>query len=282
MAVRFLEETVQRFLSEQDINAFQMEYGEVFDTIRRGQDTRYQDSLGWFHTLRYAGEAQLKAIMETADRVRTDGDAFVIVGVGGSNQAARAVIESLGSAGDMTVYYAGNTLSPYNLTSVLRELKDKSVYVNVIAKNFSTLEPGISFRMLRRFLTEKYGNEASRRVIVTGTPGSELEAISRREGYTFLEFPEDIGGRYSAFSSVGIFPMAVAGVDIDVYKRQDIDIVVAEAVYIFGNDGQQLSPVLLRLQHITVNDKQGGADKVDNVGPVSYTHLDVYKRQMLR
>jgi len=214
MAVRFLEETVQRFLSEQDINAFQMEYREVFDTIRRGQDTRYQDSLGWFHTLRYAGEAQLEAIMETADRVRTDGDAFVIVGVGGSNQAARAVIESLGSAGGMTVYYAGNTLSPYNLTSVLRELKDKSVYVNVIAKNFSTLEPGISFRMLRRFLTEKYGSEAGRRVIVTGTPGSELEAISRREGYTFLEFPEDIGGRYSAFSSVGIFPMAVAGVDI--------------------------------------------------------------------
>ena len=72
-----------------------------------------------------------------------------------------------------------------------------------------------------------------------------------------------------------------AGVGI-VFDKPDIDIVVAEAVYIFGNDGQQLSPVLLRLQHITVNDKQGGADKVDNVGPVSYTHLDVYKRQMLR
>ena len=90
MAVRFLEETVQRFLSEQDINAFQMEYREVFDTIRRGQDTRYQDSLGWFHTLRYAGEAQLKAIMETADRVRTDGDAFVIVGVGGLQSGGKS------------------------------------------------------------------------------------------------------------------------------------------------------------------------------------------------
>ncbi len=214
MAVSFLEDTVLGFLPERDIYTFQEKCRTVFDTIRKGRDARYLDSLGWFHTFRYADETHLEAMMEAAKTVRENGDAFVIVGVGGSNQAARAVIEGLNPAGGIKIYYAGNTLSPYHLTAVLEELKEKSVYVNVIAKNFSTLEPGVSFRMLRKFLADRYGDQASSRVIVTGTPGSDLEELSRKEGYSFLEFPEDIGGRYSVFSNVGLFPMAVAGVDI--------------------------------------------------------------------
>lgn len=211
MAVSFLEDTVLGFLPERDIYTFQEKCRTVFDTIRKGRDARYLDSLGWFHTFRYADETHLEAMMEAAKTVRENGDAFVIVGVGGSNQAARAVIEGLNPAGGIKIYYAGNTLSPYHLTAVLEELKEKSVYVNVIAKNFSTLEPGVSFRMLRKFLADRYGDQASSRVIVTGTPGSDLEELSRKEGYSFLEFPEDIGGRYSVFSNVGLFPWRSPG-----------------------------------------------------------------------
>lgn len=146
--------------------------------------------------------------------IRKNADAFVIVGVGGSNQAARAVIECLRDKDAPEIFYAGNTLAPYELNHLLEKLRDKSVYINVIAKNFSTLEPGVSFRILRQFLTDKYGVGACSRIIGTGTVGSRFEKLCRDKNYTFLPFPEDVGGRYSAFSDVGLLPVAVAGIDI--------------------------------------------------------------------
>ena len=91
----------------------------------------------------------------------------------------------------------------------------KSIYIDCIAKNFETLEPGIAFRMLRHYLEKRYGEaDAARRIFATGTPGSTLHQLCKDNGYTFLEFPERIGGRYSIGSDVGLFPMAVAGIDI--------------------------------------------------------------------
>ena len=86
--------------------------------------------------------------------------------------------------------------------------------MDCIAKNFETLEPGASFRVLRKFLYKKYGEEAGKRIIATGSKGSSLERICEQHGYTFLEFPENVGGRFSAITSVGLLPMAVAGIDI--------------------------------------------------------------------
>ncbi|MBR1583925.1 MAG: glucose-6-phosphate isomerase [Clostridia bacterium] len=183
-------------------------------------EARYADSQGWLNVDQWAGDAWLSQIEEIADRIKKTCDAFVLIGVGGSNNAARSVIEALQDGGGCEIIYAGNTLSPHALNAMLRSLKGKDYAVDCIAKNFETLEPGSSFRILRQAMAERYSpEEAARRTICTGTYGSSLEALCKREGYTFVPFPTDVGGRYSAFSFVGLLPMAVAGIDIRALVR---------------------------------------------------------------
>lgn len=172
------------------------------------------DVKGWMQPM--AQDGAYYDMMAKADEIRKSADAFVLVGVGGSNQAARAVIKALQRPGTPEIIYAGNTLSAPALQKVLRQLNDKrSIYINVIAKNFETLEPGSHFRVLRKYLERRYTKEgAAQRIILTGTYGSRLEEIAKENGYTFLEFPVPVGGRYSVLTPVGLFPMAVAGIDI--------------------------------------------------------------------
>ncbi len=177
------------------------------------EDNAEQPVKGWVDPA--AQRRFLGAVAAKAREVRENADVFVLVGVGGSNQAARAVIQGLGLGDGPRILYAGNTLSANYLANLLRQLEGKSVYINVIAKNFETLEPGSHFRVLRSYLQGRYSKEElARRIILTGTHGSRLEQIAAENGYTFLTFPDDIGGRFSAFSPVGLFPMAVAGADI--------------------------------------------------------------------
>ena len=169
---------------------------------------------GWVHCDEAA--VQLDAIKEKAAEIREHADTFVLVGVGGSNQAARSVIEALRRPKGPKIVYAGNTLSAAYLSDVLAELHDKSVYINVIAKNFETLEPGSHYRILRSLMESIYGApEMAKRVTLTGTRGSLLEKIAKDNGHLFLEFPVTVGGRYSAFTPVGLLPLAAAGLDID-------------------------------------------------------------------
>lgn len=172
------------------------------------------DVKGWMQPM--AQDGAYYDMMAKADEIRKSADAFVLVGVGGSNQAARAVIKALQRPGTPEIIYAGNTLSAPALQKVLRQLNDKrSIYINVIAKNFETLEPGSHFRVLRKYLERRYTKEgAAQRIILTGIYGSRLEEIAKENGYTFLEFPVPVGGRYSVLTPVGLFPMAVAGIDI--------------------------------------------------------------------
>ncbi|MEG0565249.1 MAG: glucose-6-phosphate isomerase, partial [Hungatella sp.] len=173
-----------------------------------------QQVLGWLHAETAA--IQLDEIKSKAKEVREQAEVLVIVGVGGSNQAARAVIEALPDRQGPEVVYLGNSLSAPYIHQMMERLDGKSIYINVIAKNFETLEPGSHFRLLRHYMGARYNQEEmKKRVILTGTTGSRLEEIAREHGYTFLSFPKAIGGRYSAFSPVGLFPMAAAGVDID-------------------------------------------------------------------
>ena len=154
-------------------------------------------------------------LQEKARAIREKCQSFLLIGVGGSNGAARAIIEGLDKNGSPKIVYAGNGLSPRQISRLLREVEEKEVCLNIIAKNFQTLEPGSHFRMLRAAMEEKYGlAEAASRIVVTGSKGSLLEEIAAENGYTFLEFEPEIGGRFSGFSNVGLFPMAVAGIDI--------------------------------------------------------------------
>lgn len=186
---------------------------KILETARKGE-AEYSDSQGWLDTEEWAGEDAIEKLEKLAVKIRQNADVFVLIGVGGSNNAARAVIEALQKAGTPEIVYAGNTLSPHALNKMLKRLEGKSVYVNCIAKNFETLEPGASFRIIRKYLQERYGKKASERIIATGTAGSSLEQLCEINGYTFLEFPDNIGGRYTAISNVGLLPMAVAGIDI--------------------------------------------------------------------
>ena len=179
-------------------------------------EEQYQDNLGWFSVDEAAGPERVDFLLEQAARVRADADAFVVIGIGGSNQAARAVVKALRPEDGPAILWAGNTISACETARLLKELDGyRSVYIDCIAKNFETLEPGISFRVLRHYLEQRYGQaEAAKRIFATGTPGSTLHQLCLDNGYTFLTFPERIGGRYSVGSDVGLFPMAVAGVDV--------------------------------------------------------------------
>lgn len=161
---------------------------------------------------------QLELIRQKAEEVRQDADVFVIVGVGGSNQAARAMIEALPQPNGPKIIYLGNTLSPHYIRQMLERLEGKSVYINVIAKNFETLEPGSHFRILRQWMRTRYDEkEMAKRIVLTGTLGSRLEEIAKEHGYLFLQFPVPVGGRFSAFTPVCLFPIAVAGLDTEAY-----------------------------------------------------------------
>ncbi len=207
----FINNKDTKFVNE--IKMFEKAHSEVLSIAQKGE-MQYEDSQGWLDTEEWANQKQLERIEELVKEIQDRADIFVLIGVGGSNNSARSVIEAIQKEGTPKIIYAGNTLSPNALNKILNQLEGKSVYVNCIAKNFETLEPGASFRILRKYLYRCYGNEANERIIVTGTKGSSLEVLCEENGYRFLEFPVNIGGRYTAMTNVGLLPMAVAGIDI--------------------------------------------------------------------
>ncbi len=180
---------------------------------------KYIGSTGWMDPYAYGDENALRRIEEKAEIIRTDADVFVIVGVGGSNNAARSVIEAIGGADSPRIIYAGTSTSPSAIENVLKELEGSSAYIDVIAKNFETLEPGVAFRILRKYLYGIYTDRAAQRICTTGTRGSRLEELSKEHGWDFFLFPDDVGGRFSMFSDVALLPMAVAGIDIRSYLK---------------------------------------------------------------
>ncbi len=195
---------------------------EAAPVLARAQagEEKYRDSQGWLNLDKWASDQWLEQIEAIAENVKKTCDAFVVIGVGGSNNAARSVIEALSDGTGTEIIYAGNTLSPHALNRMLQSLEGKDYAIDCIAKNFETLEPGSSFRILREAMAKKYSpEEAARRTICTGTYGSSLERLCEQEGYTFVPFPTDVGGRYSAFSCVGLLPMACAGIDIRALVR---------------------------------------------------------------
>lgn len=164
-------------VSPEALKAKMTESAAVLARAQAGEE-KYADSQGWLKVEEWAGEKVLAEIEAIADRVKKTCDAFVLIGVGGSNNAARSVIEALADGSGVEIIYAGNTLSAHALSKMLRQLEGKDFAIDCIAKNFETLEPGSSFRILRKALAEKYSpEEAASRVICTGTYGSSLEKL---------------------------------------------------------------------------------------------------------
>lgn len=201
------------WLSRKIVKNKMSSYTSLLETVKKREE-QYRDSLGWLDVEEWAGEEWLSKCEKLATYVKERADVLVVVGVGGSNQAARAVAEAIGEKSSVKLVFSGNNISANDICRVVKELENKRVFINVIAKNFETLEPGICFWALRNMLREKYGAAYSDHVICTGTIGSHFERLSKDAGYHFLPFPDNIGGRYTALSPVGLFPLAVAGIDI--------------------------------------------------------------------
>ncbi|MFA5852056.1 MAG: hypothetical protein WC820_05115 [Spirochaetales bacterium] len=173
--------------------------------------------LGWFSVADSAPQALLDKILEEAAYVQDNAEVMVVIGIGGSNRGAMAAIKAMhrGLRSPTRIVYAGDTMSGTELLDVVQIVRNESVILNVIAKDFNTLEPGIAFRVLREAMMEKYGVSCGERIMATGSRGpGQLFELAQKHGYRFFDFPESIGGRFSVLSAVALFPMAVAGIDI--------------------------------------------------------------------
>lgn len=186
----------------------------ILKTCLKGEE-KYSSSLGWLEIDKWASEKHLSLFEKIAAEIRQNADKVLVVGVGGSNNAARSVIKAFEDRLDgPEILWVGNSTSAYSINTALAKCKGKSVYCIVIAKNFETLEPGIAFRALRNYFENKKTTDIKKRFICIGTSGSQFEKLCKKHSYRFIPFADDIGGRYTALSSVGLLPMAVAGIDI--------------------------------------------------------------------
>ena len=170
---------------------------------------------GWRNLPRRVQGDELKHILAAAERIRDTSEVLVVVGIGGSYLGARAGIELLRPKDGVEVIFAGNALSPDDLNDKLDRLGDRDFSINVISKSGTTLESAVAFRIFRNLLERKYGTAAKRRIYATtDAQRGLLKGIADAEGYECFVVPDDVGGRYSVLSAVGLLPMAAAGVDV--------------------------------------------------------------------
>ncbi|MBE6996964.1 MAG: glucose-6-phosphate isomerase [Ruminococcaceae bacterium] len=178
---------------------------------------------GWLDLPQRMADTELKDILAAAQRIRQQGQALLVVGIGGSYLGARAAIELLrGASHNQTsdgaqVYFMGNTLSPDALYELTQELGDRDFTVNVISKSGGTLEPALGFRAAKAMLERKYGKSGAKERIYVTTDARRgiLHDTAVAEGYPRFTVPDDVGGRFSVLSAVGLLPMAAAGIDIE-------------------------------------------------------------------
>jgi len=183
--------------------------------------------LGWLELPENRDDEEIKKIIKCAEKIRKQAEVFIIVGIGGSYLGARAIIDlftdplyNLKSHEERKgpqILYAGNNMSPKYIRSLIEYIQDKEVAINVISKSGKTLEPAITFRMLKVFMEEKYGvgGAAERIYVTTDKETGVLKEIADKNYYETFVVPDDVGGRYSVLTPVGLLPIAVAGIDIE-------------------------------------------------------------------
>ena len=186
-----------------------------------------EDFVGWLELPTDYNKEEFKRIKKAAKKIAKESDILVVIGIGGSYLGARAVIESLTSTfynllsekqrKYPQILYVGNNLSPNYINELIEYIGDKDFSVNVISKSGTTTEPAIAFRIFREILENKYGIDEARSRIYATTDKEKgaLKTLAENEGYEQFVVPDNIGGRYSVLTAVGLLPIAVAGIDID-------------------------------------------------------------------
>ncbi len=186
------------------------------------------DFLGWLDYSSKLSKDEINHIKSAADKIRKNFDCLVVCGIGGSYLGARAVIEAIRGlypADDFEIIFFGNTLSSDYSAQVLNHLKNKKFAINVISKSGTTTETAVSFRLLKNLLIEKYGKEILKDAVYATTDKARgaLKKEADKEGYDCFVIPDDVGGRYSVITPVGLLPIAVAGIDIDQFIQGAAD-----------------------------------------------------------
>ena len=207
-----------------------MEYKEKVENIHKDLHRRaddIDDFVGWLKLPENYDKEEFDRIKKSAIKIQKSSDILLVIGIGGSYLGARAVIEAMSSNFSSLqsekqrkapqILYVGNNLSPNYINDLIEVLSDKDFSINVISKSGTTTEPAIAFRIFREILENKYGiDEARSRIYVTtDKKRGALKTLSDNEGYEKFVIPDNVGGRFSVLTAVGLLPIAVAGIDID-------------------------------------------------------------------
>ena len=198
-----------------DESLYQEKIEETRSYVARAQQ---DDFGGWVDLPKDYDRDEFARIKAAAEKINSDSDYLVCIGIGGSYLGHRAVIEALGGEkGRTKILYTGNSLSPRMLQKVVAELGDKDFSVNVISKSGTTTEPAVDFRIFKQMLIDKYGEEEAAKRIYATTDANKgaLHDEAAAKDYEMFVVPDNIGGRYSVLTAVGLLAIAVAGIDID-------------------------------------------------------------------
>ncbi len=206
------------------------EYADIWPAVQTAHENLHKkcgpgnDFLGWLDLPENYDKEEFARIKQAATKIRNNSDVLVVIGIGGSYLGARAVMEAVKSAqynlsckGSPQIFFTGNSVSPAALGDVLALCEDKDISVNVISKSGTTTEPAVAFRIFKGLLEEKYGKDGAKERIFATTDKARgtLKDLADKEGYETFVVPDDVGGRYSVLTAVGLLPLAAAGLDID-------------------------------------------------------------------
>ena len=207
----------------EDIIEYENDVKRIHEIIHKNADDE-TEFLGWLNLPTNYDKEEFERIKKVANKIKSDSEVFLCIGIGGSYLGARAVIEALTHTfynlqkrDTPQILYAGNNLSADYINDLIDVIGDRDISINVISKSGTTTEPAIAFRIFREFLENKYGVEEARKRIFCTTDKEKgaLKKLAKEEGYECFVIPDNIGGRYSVLTAVGLLPIAVAGIDID-------------------------------------------------------------------
>ncbi len=227
MSIKFKDGYAAEFLAEDDYAGIKAHVSAAHKMLedRTGLGN---DFLGWVDLPVNYDKEEFARIKKSAEKIISDTDVFVVIGIGGSYLGARAAIEFLKSPyyNNLTkktpdIYFAGNSISGSAIQDLLNICEGKRVSVNVISKSGTTTEPAIAFRIFREYLENRYGHEEAVKRIYCTTDKARgtLKQLADEQGYESFVVPDDVGGRFSVLTAVGLLPIAVAGADIDALMK---------------------------------------------------------------
>ena len=227
MGLKFSSSYAKDFIRENDIKGLELQVAAAHKTVNEKSGLG-NDFLGWVELPFNYDKEEFARIKVAANKIKEDTDVLIVIGIGGSYLGARAAIEFLKGQyyntvrkGVPEIYFAGNSISGSDLSDLLQICEGKRVSVNIISKSGTTTEPAVAFRVFRKLLEERYGEQeaASRIYCTTDKARGTLKALADEKGYECFVVPDDVGGRFSVLTAVGLLPIAAAGCDVDAIMK---------------------------------------------------------------